>query len=285
MRTLATILCMLLLASRCSAGGWSGPFFFIQLADPQLGFLDDNRSIQQDAALFERAIEHANRLRPAFVVVCGDLVNIPGSETQAAELLRISRKLAPDIPIHWVAGNHDVGNVPDAASLKWYRDTFGPDCYAFDIGGCRFVVLNSAVVQHPENCPGEAVRQRLWLSSALRTGPGEQRAHTVVFQHHPWFLSAADEPDEYFNIPLATRTIYLGMLRRYSVSAVFAGHRHQNALARDGELEMVTSGPVGRPLGADPSGLRIVKVFQDRIEHSYYGLDDVPARVELGEEH
>lgn len=283
MRTIAVILCILLLASRCCAGGWSGPFFFVQLADPQLGFSEDNRSIDRDAALFERAIEHANRLRPAFVVVCGDLVNIPGSEAQAAEMLRISRKLAPDIPIHWVAGNHDVGNVPEAGSLKLYRDTFGPDWYTFDERGCRFVVLNSAVVQHPEECPGEAVRQRLWLSSTLRKGPGEQCVHTFVFQHHPWFLTAADEPDEYFNIPLETRTDYLALLRRNSVSAVFAGHRHQNALARDGDLEMVTSGPVGRPLGPDPSGLRIVKVFRDRIEHSYYSLDDVPARVVVGE--
>ncbi len=49
----------------------------------------------------------------------------------------------------------------------------------------------------------------------------------------------------------------------------------------DDGLEMVTTGPVGKPLGDDPSGLRVVKVFSDRIEHRYYGLDDVPPSITL----
>ena len=43
---------------------------------------------------------------------------------------------------------------------------------------------------------------------------------------------------------------------------------------------MVTTGAVGYPLGDDPSGLRIIKVYQDRIEHEYYGLDNIPVSVE-----
>ena len=30
---------------------------------------------------------------------------------------------------------------------------------------------------------------------------------------------------------------------------LFSGHYHRNALARDGDLEAVTTGPVGKPLG------------------------------------
>ena len=44
---------------------------------------------------------------------------------------------------------------------------------------------------------------------------------------------------------------------------------------------MVTTGPVGYPLGDDPSGLRIVKVYRDRIEHAYYGLDTIPETIKL----
>ena len=60
---------------------------------------------------------------------------------------------------------------------------------------------------------------------------------------------------------------------------MLAGHYHRNALARDGALEMITTSAVGRPLGDAPSGLRIVKVWPDRIEHAYYGLDEVPERI------
>ena len=44
---------------------------------------------------------------------------------------------------------------------------------------------------------------------------------------------------------------------------------------------MVISGPVGFPLADDPSGLRIVKVYDDRVEHEYFGMDDVPMYVDL----
>ncbi|GAH76052.1 unnamed protein product, partial [marine sediment metagenome] len=36
---------------------------------------------------------------------------------------------------------------------------------------------------------------------------------------------------------------------------------------------------VGKPLGDAPSGLRIVKVFTDSIEHIYYGLDEIPDSI------
>ena len=47
------------------------------------------------------------------------------------------------------------------------------------------------------------------------------------------------------------------------------------------KLQMVTTGPVGYPLGDDPSGIRIVRMHGDSIEHDYYGLDDVPDSVEF----
>ena len=52
--------------------------------------------------------------------------------------------------------------------------------------------------------------------------------------------------------------------------------------ARPPALQMVTSGPVGYPLGDDPSGLRIVKVYDDRIEHEYFAFDALPDSVDLG---
>ena len=61
-----------------------------------------------ETALFTRAIEHANRLKPAFVVVCGDMINQSENDDQIAEVKRIGALLDDSIPLHWVAGNHDV---------------------------------------------------------------------------------------------------------------------------------------------------------------------------------
>ena len=70
----------------------------------------NNQDFSQETANFEFAIANANRLRPAFVVVTGDLVNKPADAQQLAEYKRIAKqKLDSTIPLYSVPGNHDVG--------------------------------------------------------------------------------------------------------------------------------------------------------------------------------
>jgi hypothetical protein len=65
------------------------------------------------------------------------------------------------------------------------------------------------------------------------------------------------------------------------VKFLFSGHYHRNALARDGDIEAVTTGPVGMPQGGDKSGLRVVIVRDDAIEHRYYHFGEIPNRIDL----
>jgi hypothetical protein len=65
------------------------PFFFIQFSDPQFGMFTNNKDCSQETANFEFAVANANRLKPAFVVITGDLVNKPGDAKQIAEFKRI----------------------------------------------------------------------------------------------------------------------------------------------------------------------------------------------------
>src|SRR2546425_5198535 len=69
------------------------PFFFLQLADPQFGMYTADKDFRQETANFEFAIANANRLSPAFVIVCGDLINKAGDPAQTAEYLRVASKL------------------------------------------------------------------------------------------------------------------------------------------------------------------------------------------------
>ena len=62
------------------------------------------------------------------------------------------------------------------------------------------------------------------------------------------------------------------------VESLCSDRTSRRALVRVASL-MVISGPVGFHLGDDPSGLRIVKVYDDRVEHQYFGMDDVPISV------
>jgi 3',5'-cyclic AMP phosphodiesterase CpdA len=222
-----------------------------------------------------------NRLRPAFVVITGDLVNRAGDAAQIAEYRRIVGKIEASIPVYNIAGNHDVENVPTPQSLAAYVKTFGPDHYAFRQRGLVGIVLDSSVIHSPDKTPDELAAQERWLRAELERARAEGARHIVVFQHHPWFLKTPVEADEYFNIPLARRASYLALFRQFGVRYLFCGHYHRNAEARDGELENVTSGPVGKPLGGARSGLRVAIVREDRIEHRYYDLGDLPVRIEL----
>lgn len=257
------------------------PFFFIQLSDPQMGMFSDNRDFSQDAANFEFAVAAVNRLRPAFVVITGDLVNKPGDAAQIAEYKRIVGKIDAAIPVYNIAGNHDVENVPTPASLAAYVQKFGPDRYVFRHQGLTGIVLNSSVIHSPDKTPEPLAEQERWLRAELAKAKAEHPRHIVIFQHHPWFLTSPAEADQYFNIPMARRVAYLAMFREAGVRYLFCGHYHRNAEARDGNVEAITTGPVGKPLGGAKSGLRVAIVRDDAIEHRYYELGELPVKIEL----
>src|SRR5882757_1928134 len=280
MKTLLSLLVIGITTVVPSATG-AQEFFFLQMSDPQFGMYTGNASFAQESANLEFAIATANRLRPAFVVMSGDLVNKPGDKAQIEEYLRITHKLDPVIPLYTIAGNHDVGNVPTPESLAAYRQVFGKDYYSFRNGAMEGIVLNSSIIQHPEKVPDEETQQREWLEEELEKAVAEHVRWIVVFQHIPWFLYSADEPDQYFNIPHEARIRYLKILKESGVQYVFAGHLHQNSEGRDDAFEMVTTGPIGKPLGDAISGIRIVSVSKRGLCHRYYGLGNLPSQIDV----
>jgi len=254
-------------------------FFFVQMTDIQFGMYSANADFAREAELYRQAIEHINRLSPRFVIFTGDLINEPGDEPQTAAALRLQSRLRSDIPLYLAPGNHDIANVPTGANLRWYRQRLGNDWYAFEEGSWRFLVINSCLIQHPEQARSDEQTQRSWLVEQLSGRERAQNERTVLCMHHPWFLKEADEPDDYFNIPQAIRRSYLELLKRHGLHWVFCGHLHRNRLAQSNGLAVVTTGPLGLPLGDDPSGLRIVRIDGQSLEHKYYGLDHLPSVI------
>jgi len=274
-------LAMCIVLAGCSTSSDSKPFFFIHMTDPQFGMFTENKDFERETELFTQAIAHVNRLSPAFLVITGDMIHQPGDPAQTAEFHRILNGLDRDIPAYILPGNHEVGGTPTHDSMDWYHKTFGPDRFVFSIGRTAFVGINSCIIHTPDEV-GDLVRaQRDWLEKTLAELQTRQPANIIIFQHHPLFLRQPDEKDEYFNMPSGTRRDYLNLYKQHGVTAVMAGHYHRNCLGTDGELQMIVTGPVGKPLGNDPPGLRIVKVFPDRIEHKYHTLDAIPETVHV----
>lgn len=63
--------------------------------------------------------------------------------------------------------------------------------------------------------------------------------------------------------------------------AIFCGHYHRNAGGFYKDMELVVTSAVGAQLGDDGHGFRVVKVLDDKIEHQYHTLDQVPTSVSL----
>ncbi len=266
----------LLTGQEARRAGAGGDLFFIQMTDPQFGMATANRDFAQETANLEFAVAAANRLKPRFVIVTGDLVNHAGDAAQIAEYQRIVKKLDPAIHVYAVAGNHDVGNVPTAAGLAEYRKHFGADYYSFREGPLYGIVLDSVLYHSPQSVPDELRRQQAWLAAELKKAQASGAAHTIVFLHHPLFLENGEEPDQYFNIPLARRMPLLDQLGQAGVRWIFCGHYHRNAEARYGSTMVITTGPVGKPLGGAKSGIRLVWIKGASVTHRYAEFGDLP---------
>lgn len=277
-RHIGLFVALALLAAKAVADD-AAPLWFIQLTDPQFGMYARNADFAHETANFEFAIATVNRLKPTFVIITGDLVNKADNQAQVDEYLRICKKLDPAIRCYHVAGNHDVGNDPTPESIAAYEARFGTDHYTFRHGDLLGIVLNSNLIKSAKTAD-LAAKQRQWLEKALASAVAARPRHIVVFQHHPWFFHKPDEPDVYFNLPKAARQDYLSLLEKAGVTHIFAGHYHSNQLGLAGRLEMVTTGPIGKPMRGDSSGMRIVQVRPDRIEHAYFDLGRLPHRLE-----
>lgn len=282
-------------------------FWFMQLADPQFGMFAafSGRTDEQLEAARERvapilpqgptmpavpvgitdrepemrrlqaALSVANNLRPAFVVVCGDLIHNLDQPEQRDDLLSITRGLSDDIPLRFVPGNHDLSldwAVPTPEGLSEYRDRHGEDYYAFEHGETLFLALNSETFHRPDNMPEEAERQLDFVRDQLTSQRGQNAQHVVAFMHTPLFWNDPEE-DRAGAISPENRLRLLSLFREHGVDAVFAGHLHHNRYATDGDMQMVVSGAVGYPLAGE-SGYRMVEVSDAGISHEFTALGD-----------
>ena len=264
-----------------SPAAWERPFFFIVMADPQIGWNQDGYNSEE---LFGEAINEANRLQPDFVVMCGDLIQSSGSNDQFAIFKSFADRL--EMPYMTVAGNHDVSDPPTTENLDWYVDKTGfPLWHTYEFNNSLFIFLESNVLKNrdslPENTgiPAIAREQMAWLADTLAAASGNYNT-IMTFTHHQLARSSVTEPDGN-NLPQPIRSELLELYHQYGVTVNFAGHYHFNAYLKDGDLELITYTSTGVQLGTpDGPGFGIVKVTVDSMEQQFYKYADLPSEVE-----
>ena len=121
------------------------------------------------------------------------------------------------------------------------------------------------------------------MNGQLSLAKSNKYKHCILLQHIPWFHDEPDEEEDYFNIEPEKRKDLLKRFEEAGIKHAFAGHYHRNAGGWYNDFEMTVSSAIGCQIGNDLSGMRIVRVFKDRIDHKYYDFDSFPQHVPLDE--
>ena len=256
----------------------SAPFFFLQLSDPQFGFMDNNKSISAETEAMNKAVTAINQLKPPFVVITGDFVNNSKSKEQIAAYKSMIAQIDPSVKVYMIPGNHDIGKV-SRASIDNYKKNYGETHFSFRYGDCAFIGIDSNIIKEEDKEREEV--QFKWLEQELQKT--KDARFKFVFTHCSVFLKRMDEPVNYSNFSLPMREKYVRLFQKYGVNAIFAGHLHNNAYGKVGDMEMITIGPVGKVLGTGYQGMNLVKVYPDRFISEFIALNQFPKEVVMSD--
>lgn len=245
-------------------------FTFIQLTDTQMGFISENQNYNEEIKLYTAAVDFINRTKPNFVVITGDFVNNRTDTSQIKAFKQITSLINKKIPVYLIPGNHDIGNNPTKESVDFFFRYYKNEKFNFTYKNVQFIGINSCYI----NSDSEQEHQQLdWLKKTLKEHPYNMRK--IVFSHHPFFIKNIDEKDNYSNIAQPERSEYMELFKENGVVAIFAGHLHNNAEAWYGGINMVTTSAVGKQLGNEKPGLRVIKVYKDSITHHYVEIQSM----------
>lgn len=272
-------------------GGAGESFTFVHASDTHIAEASRNRSV--------RMLAIADSVRPAFVLLTGDLVRdaLRVGEAEAtgyyemfAATVQGSRR-----PIWTVPGNHEVFGIErDKSGVSaehplfgraMYRKYRGPDYYSFNAGGVHFVGLNTVDIDGPWYYGHVDSTQLAWLARDVAQLP--PATPIVTFNHIPFYSAMEvmsgynDDPPAPALITVAGRTQYrhvvsnarevMAALRGKPYPLALGGHIHAREELRYAgtstrfEQAAAVVGP--NPAGgfSHPSGVTVYRVTRGRI--------------------
>ena len=264
-------LLFLLCAWLPAAGQSFEPFTFVQMSDTQIGFMDRSPGYGQSDSLMMAAVAAVNAVDPAFILLTGDLVNDPYDAVQDS-IYRV-RLAGLKAPVHVIPGNHDMKGFSEEEHAH-YMSMRGSDRFSFRSHDCAFIGFDSNCILN--KATEFEVAQKAWLEAELAAARGSR--HIFVFLHCPIIREAIDERVDNSNFPVEKREEYIGLFKKYGVTAVFAGHTHQEYDCVYDGIRFITAGPVGNALGHGKPGYEVVRVTADGFTAEYVPTPGVKVR-------
>jgi 3',5'-cyclic AMP phosphodiesterase CpdA len=188
-------------------------FTFVQASDTHIS--------EQNVERTRRLKAMVDSLKPAFVIITGDLIRdalrVPEAEARGYYEL-LTRELATfTVPVYTVPGNHDIFGIERHLSLvgrnnpvygkRLHRTVRGPNYYSFNFGGVHFMGLDTvdyddlAYYGHVDSVQVE------WMKKDVARLPAGMRV--VTFNHIP-LVTAAETIDGMRETEPAPTVIRLG---------------------------------------------------------------------------
>ncbi|MFA5646266.1 MAG: metallophosphoesterase [Candidatus Ratteibacteria bacterium] len=191
--------------------------------------------------VFEKIVEKMKALSPppAFGIHLGDLVigsaNPALHEAQYEAYLSLVKTLP--FPLYAVPGNHD--RTFTAKGSEIFRRKIGPLYHAFFYEDVHFLLLDSNEAKYRDTVGGTQLN---WLEEQLQS-PARFR---FLFFHVPLFPAFLPPIRN-----LAARELFLNLLKKHRIDALFSGHEHLFARnLHDGLLQIISGGGGGELLPA-----------------------------------
>lgn len=249
-------------------------------------------------------------IRPAFVIITGDLVRdaLRVNEAEATGYYAMFQEEMSQltIPLWTVPGNHENFGIERQKSgveknhplygRAMYRHFRGPDYYSFNAGGVHFVGLNSVDIDDGWYYGHVDSVQLEWLARDLAAVPPQ--TPVVTFNHIPFF-TAVETINGYMDGPPAPSVITVGgksafrhsvsnardmlaHLRGHPYPLALGGHMHVRETLRYAGVETrfdQAAAIVGPSEGgglAFPSGISVYRVREGRIGEATFvplGID------------
>lgn len=250
---------MLAILAACSPKTYT----IVQIADAQLGFdaaikgqtpgavyVND---LTYETECFKEAAECIRNGKPDMIVFTGDQVNLPLDQEQWDEFNELLTLLPSDAKIMHLPGNHDVLISEGKVDNMPFTSRYGSDRFVYNVGKFCIIGINSNLIKYDDPAEEE---QFQWLKTTLELS--DENSVKVIFCHHPFFLTHIDEEDSYFPIQKAKRRIYFDLFADNGVSAVFAGHRHDNSKGEYKGVKMKTATSVAYQIGEAKPSFRFI---------------------------
>lgn len=277
MKKLLTICLILIHTWSFASNNKQAPWYIVQISDPQLGFMENNKSMELEIIQFQKAIQKINSLQPEVLVITGDFVNSSRNMDQIRKFKELYQLISRKILVYKVPGNHDIGNSNNKENIDFYNSQYGKDHFSIIHKGVQLIGINSCLIK--DNAPQQE-QQLQWLHKELKQK--YKLEQHLIFGHHPFFLSDISEKESYSNMPVEIRKIYNTLFLKYHVSYYFAGHLHNNAVAENDGIGYITTSTLGKQLGNARSGIRIIQIKDKKISHLYVPIEEIPeSQVEL----